>query len=169
MCRTHSWTMTGTLTRECSGAGCSNKDADLEVGALSQVVRERQKARDIIGKAGISGLHSRLPRGVRPRPTERLNNKRVKGGSREGHRPWADISVSSLVALEFLSFSERAGLIVPPRIGLHPVSATLKQCDLGQVTYTSCASAFPSQSSTRVNFQRRRGPSLLPLPFFMEY
>ena len=95
------------------------------------------------------------------------NSKTVKGGSREGHRPWADVSVTSLVALEFLSFGERAGLMIPPRIGLHPASAPLKQCDLGQVTCTLHPSAFPSQSS-RVNFQRR-GPSLLPLPFFMEY
>ena len=100
--------------------------------------------------------------------TERLNNKSVKRGSREGHRPWADVSVTSLVALEFLSFSERAEFMIPPRIGLHPASATLKQCDLGQVAYTLYAFAFLSQRSTRVNFQRR-GPSLLPLPFFMEY
>ena len=131
---------------------------DMNLGKLQETVKVREA-----WHVAVHGVCKELD------TTERLNNKRVKGGSREGHRPWADISVSSLVALEFLSFSERAGLIVPPRIGLHPVSATLKQCDLGQVTYTSCASAFPSQSSTRVNFQRRRGPSLLPLPFFMEY
>ena len=54
---------------------------DMNLGKLQETVKVREA-----WHVAVHGVCKELD------TTERLNNKRVKGGSREGHRPWADIS-----------------------------------------------------------------------------